>query len=512
VVAVDEDHYLIRQFEHRSYSVSALLESTHCAESWWVTVVYGPQGDLEKLDFLQELRLVGTVVNEKWLIIGDFNMILQASDKSNNNLNRRLLGAFRGLVNDLELRELNLRGRKFTWSNDTTQTRIDRAFCSREWDLMLPNSLLQAQSSMVSDHCPLLLIGAANVPKYTGFRFEAFWPKIDGFHGIVEETWNKPVHLHNPFLRLHTKLQRTSKRLKVWAKSKIGNVKLLLCAAKQLIGILDVVQEFRQLSVSEIQLRRDVKARMLGLAAVEKLRARQKSRLVHIRAEEANTKLFYLQAAARRRKNVIQHLSHNGRTLFTHAEKEKHIFYHFNTHFGQQNAREVTLDWDSINIQSHNLEHLEEAFTEEEVLAVVNDIAAEKAPGPDGYIGILFKSCWHLIKDDILAAVNYFYQQHDQHLKQLNNAHIILIPKKADPLCLGDFRPISLTNSIAKLISKILATRLAASLNQLVSRAQSAFIKRRSIQDNFLYPECDQRALQGEQAYSLFEIGHCQSF
>ena len=83
------------------------------------------------------------------------------------------------------------------------------------------------------------------------------------------------------------------------------------------------------------------------------------------------------------------------------------------------------------------------------------------------------------------AAALYFrllqYQQHDQHLKQLNNAHIILIPKKADPLCLGDFRPISLTNSIAKLISKILATRLAASLNQLVSRAQSAFIKRRSI-------------------------------
>ncbi|PUZ66141.1 hypothetical protein GQ55_3G282800 [Panicum hallii var. hallii] len=45
LVAVDEDHYLIRQFEHRTHSVSALLESTHCADSWWVTVVYGPLGD-----------------------------------------------------------------------------------------------------------------------------------------------------------------------------------------------------------------------------------------------------------------------------------------------------------------------------------------------------------------------------------------------------------------------------------------------------------------------------------
>jgi hypothetical protein len=40
------------------------------------------------------------------------------------------MGAFQDVVRDLELKKLNLRGRKFTWSNDRTQTRIDRAFCS----------------------------------------------------------------------------------------------------------------------------------------------------------------------------------------------------------------------------------------------------------------------------------------------------------------------------------------------------------------------------------------------
>jgi hypothetical protein len=48
--------------------------------------------------------------------------------------------------------------------------------------------------------------------------------------------------------------------------------------------------------------------------------------LVHITAEEATTKLFYLHAAARRRKNVIQQLAHNGRTFFAHAEKRKALF------------------------------------------------------------------------------------------------------------------------------------------------------------------------------------------
>jgi len=38
-------------------------------------------------------------------------------------------------------------------------------------------------------------------------------------------------------------------------------------------------------------------------------------------------------------------------------------------------------------------------------------------------------------------------------------------------------------------VSKLLATRLAPYLNQLVSRAQSAFIRKRSIHDNFLYTQ-----------------------
>jgi len=49
-----------------------------------------------------------------------------------------------------------------------------------------------------------------------------------------------------------------------------------------------------------------------------------------------------------------------------------------------------------------------------------------------------------------------------------------------------DFRPISLVHSFAKLVTKLLANRLAGRLDQLVSPNQSAFIKGRFILDNFL--------------------------
>ena len=122
----------------------------------------------------------------------------------------------------------------------------------------------------------------------------------------------------NPFLRLHTKLQRTGKALRNWAHSKIGHVKLLLCAAKQLIGILDVVQDFRQLTEQEIQLKRDLKARVLGLSAVEKIRAKQQSRLTAIKAENANSRMFFMLINGRKRKNFIQQLHTDSEEVFGH--------------------------------------------------------------------------------------------------------------------------------------------------------------------------------------------------
>jgi endonuclease/exonuclease/phosphatase family metal-dependent hydrolase len=126
------------------------------------------------------------LVSEKWLVTGDFNMILQASDKSNSNLNRWLSREFREAVQELELNEINLRGRKFAWSNDRTQTRIDRVFCSMTWDLMMPGVFLHALSSKVSDHRPLVVAGTATIKKYKGFRFEAFWPRL-GYQETVSE-------------------------------------------------------------------------------------------------------------------------------------------------------------------------------------------------------------------------------------------------------------------------------------------------------------------------------------
>jgi hypothetical protein len=375
---------------------------------------------------------------------------------------------------------------------------------------MLPNVHLQALSSRVSDHSPLLVVGSETLQRFRGFHFEAFWPRLQNYNAVVAEAWNKQLSVANPFLRLHSKLQRTTRALRRWARGLIGNNKVLLRAAKQLIGILDVVQDYRKLTEQEIRQKQDVKLKFLGMTAVEKLRVRQASRLTSIKAAKANSKLFYLQANGTRRKNHIHSLLTAEGTCYTQEEKEKAIFDHFNAHFGPLEQRELALNWASLGLTRHDLSHLEAEFSFEEIHAVIKELAAEKSLGPDGYIRVFFKSSWNTVKQDIWLAVNFFYQMHEQHFSQLNTAHVVLLPKKPDARGILDFRPISLTHSIAKLISKLLANRLSSELNTIVSRAQSAFIQQRIIQDNFIYLEPNQDTTQKEAAGIVPQVGYCK--
>jgi hypothetical protein len=77
--------------------------------------VYGPQGDLENKMFIRELKQYP--LPPKWLIIGDFNLIYKDEDKSNGRLNKNLMLRFRRAINFLGIKEIQLVGRKFTWSS-----------------------------------------------------------------------------------------------------------------------------------------------------------------------------------------------------------------------------------------------------------------------------------------------------------------------------------------------------------------------------------------------------------
>ncbi|KAJ1280495.1 hypothetical protein BS78_04G236900 [Paspalum vaginatum] len=164
-------------------------------------------------------------------------------------------------------------------------------------------------------------------------------------------------------------------------------------------------------------------------------------------------------------------------------------------------------------LQQHDLTSLEECFTEEEVWRTISDMPLDKAPSPDGFTGRFYKSCWQIIKGDVMLALSAICNGHVSKFKLLNSVFITLLPKKADASEVMDFRPISLVHSFAKLVTKLMANRLASRLPDMVSINQSAFVKGRSIQDNFLLVQQLTRCLyRKKEPHILFKLDISKAF
>lgn len=85
-----------------------------------------------------------------------------------------------------------------------------------------------------------------------------------------------------------------------------------LAVTRVVIRELDLAQEHRQLSGDEVELRRELKASTLGLAALNRCLARQRARTRFLQEGDASTRFFHLQACHRRRKNYLAAVHHNG--------------------------------------------------------------------------------------------------------------------------------------------------------------------------------------------------------
>lgn len=170
---------------------------------------------------------------------------------------------------------------------------------------------------------------------------------------------------------------------------------------------------------------------------------------------------------------------------------------------GTSVPRLSTLDLLQFHRLGTDLSDLDSPITEE-VWNKIRSLPADKAPGPDSYTGRFYRACWQLIKADFMAAIITLQQGDARKLELLNSAHLTLIPKKVEAVLPSDFRPISLVHSFAKLVTKVLANRLAERQNFLVSTNQSAFIRRRCIHDNFILVQQTIKILHQQKVPSLF--------
>ncbi|GJW99600.1 RNA-directed DNA polymerase, eukaryota, partial [Tanacetum coccineum] len=125
---------------------------------------------------------------------------------------------------------------------------------------------------------------------------------------------------------------------------------------------------------------------------------------------------------------------------------------------------------------------MDRCVSRDEIRIAVWNCGENKSPGPDGYTFEFFRRYWRFVGPDFCSAVECFFDN-GTFLKESNSSFIALIPKVMDAKFVTDFRPISLIGCVYKVITKILANRLATVISDLVSDIQSAFVANRQILD-----------------------------
>jgi len=143
----------------------------------------------------------------------------------------------------------------------------------------------------------------------------------------------------------------------------------------------------------------------------------------------------------------------------------------------------------------------------------VKDTPSNRAPGPDGFTAAFYKAAWPIIKADVMNAFNALWSLDARSLHLINDALMVLLRKNNALAALKDYRPISLMHSFGKLFAKCLTRRLAPRLPDMVVRNQSAFIKGRSIHDNFRAVQLACRCLHNKRFASvLLKIDIAKAF
>ena len=216
---------------------------------------------------------------------------------------------------------------------------------------------------------------------------------------------------------------------------------------------------------------------------------RERSRQLWLAAGDANTRFFHQVASGRRTLNRIHSIRVGDRSYSGHAAVGTAIANHFRAFYrkGPMNKWEWTGEGAAI-LSAEQQDQLTRSFTEEEVRAAVQGLNGEGAPGPDGIPVFFYQKCWDLVGPEVMATIEDF-QIRVCNMDHMNKAFLVLIPKCQGAEQVGDFRPISLSNSIYLIIAKVLANRLPEVINYLVGAAQTAFIPGRQMVDSVVMAE-----------------------
>ena len=288
----------------KDFSVSLLLKNKCDSFMWIFSVVYGPTVSQLRTSFLLELRDICNLGPAAVLILlggGVRKLVIL--------IIYVLSSRFNACIADLELLEISLNDRKFTWARSVSSNSnalLDRFFCTTEWNSHFHNSGAFSLPRIQSDHNPIIVSTQAVSFRGNKFiRFEQDWLHQDGFSELVIK-W-----LHSYPLSCEwgngwrLKLQFLRQKLRGWNNNFRAQQRL---SKKQILLKLDRFEKLAEnddLLDSDIQQWHECQLELKQIFKDEELYWQNRAKVRWLLEGDANTKFFHIQASVRKKKNSI---------------------------------------------------------------------------------------------------------------------------------------------------------------------------------------------------------------
>ncbi|PWA75817.1 RNA-directed DNA polymerase, eukaryota, Nucleotide-binding alpha-beta plait domain protein [Artemisia annua] len=178
--------------------------------------VYAPQKIDDKRVVWKELERIIRQDSSLWIVGGDFNCVRDRSERKSSKFDAVSSNEFNDFLDDLDLHEYGLQGRKFTFVAGNKCSRIDRIFVSLNFVNEWPNAEYRALPRGKSDHSPLILkVEYRNFgPK--PFKFFNSWLDREGFEEMIVSNANRFYESSCPDLFLLHKLKFIRRAIVEW--------------------------------------------------------------------------------------------------------------------------------------------------------------------------------------------------------------------------------------------------------------------------------------------------------
>ncbi|XP_062176082.1 uncharacterized protein LOC133881144 [Alnus glutinosa] len=196
------------------------------------------------------------------------------------------------------------------------------------------------------------------------------------------------------------------------------------------IKTFEGLEDERQLAWEERDKREQLKVDLEKVLCMQEISRRQKSRSTWLKEGDRNTGFFHRLANSHRRNNFISSLCIEGNGTSEHEKIKDSITQYYKKLFSETAPWRPKLDGlDFPGLDPLDVVWLERPFQEEEVLQALLSMDEDKALSPDGFSIAFYRSCWSIIKANLMSVFHNFHK-HERFDKSLSASFIALIPKK----------------------------------------------------------------------------------